>query len=143
MGEILRFEADRRAISITINSFQTEMPKDDRASLFPVIGLLYPEGLGKLSRADDVEQVRSACEAYGPYRQVFADAATNPDRSLEDAFFEYEVKLLKLAFEQQCHYGVFFAWLKLKEQEIRNLVWIAECLQQQRKDKINNYVTIF
>jgi V-type H+-transporting ATPase subunit d len=44
MGEILKFEADRRAINITLNSFGTELTKDDRAKLYPDFGWLYPEG---------------------------------------------------------------------------------------------------
>jgi hypothetical protein len=31
-----------------------------------------------------------------PYRQLFSDVASNPDKSLEDAFFEYEVQLNKV-----------------------------------------------
>jgi V-type H+-transporting ATPase subunit d len=38
MGRILAFEADRRAINITINSIGTELTKEQRARLFPTIG---------------------------------------------------------------------------------------------------------
>jgi hypothetical protein len=31
-------------INITINSFGTELQKEDRGALFPNFGLLYPEG---------------------------------------------------------------------------------------------------
>ncbi|KAJ1653798.1 H(+)-transporting V0 sector ATPase subunit d [Coemansia sp. RSA 25] len=65
------------------------------------------------------------------------------DLSLEDRFFAREVQLNKDSFEQQFHYGVFYSWLRLKEQEIRNVVWIAECISQQQKDKINNYTSIY
>lgn len=44
MGEILKFEADRRAINITLNSFGTELTKDDRSKLYPNFGNIYPEG---------------------------------------------------------------------------------------------------
>lgn len=65
MGEILKFEADRRVINITINSFNTELSKDDRAKLFPTCGRLYPDGNLRLARADDVDQVRGVVESYG------------------------------------------------------------------------------
>ncbi|KAJ3087826.1 H(+)-transporting V0 sector ATPase subunit d [Quaeritorhiza haematococci] len=142
MGELLQFEADRRVINITINSLNTELSKDDRARLFPTIGKLYPDGVGKLARADDVDQVRMVVEQYGEYRDFF-DTPPGSDKSLEDKFFEYEVQLNKKSFAQQFHYGVFYSYLKLKEQEIRNLVWIAECIAQQQKDRIGAYIGIF
>jgi len=145
MGEILQFEADRRSINITINSFGTELTKDDRAKLYPDFGLLFPEGTGKLTKADDIEQVRTAIEFCGPYRALFSDSVTSTgqEKSLEDAFFEYEAHLNILAFERQFGYGSFYAYFKLKEQEIRNIVWIAECIQQDQKAKINQYIPLF
>ena len=50
--------------------------------------------------------------------------------------------LNKLSFHQQFHYAIYYSYLKLKEQEIRNLVWIAECISQQQRDKLNNYISI-
>jgi len=38
----------------------------------------------------------------------------NSEKSLEDAFFEYEVHLNKLAFERQFNYGVFYAYVKVE-----------------------------
>lgn len=64
MGEILQFEADRRAINITINSFDTELSKEERAKLYPENGLLYPEGIRKLTNCDDIEQVKVALDSY-------------------------------------------------------------------------------
>jgi V-type H+-transporting ATPase subunit d len=71
MCEILAFEADRRAIIITINSFGTELTKDDRAKLYPKVGKLYPDGLAALARADDYEQVKAVAEYYAV--SVFGD----------------------------------------------------------------------
>jgi V-type H+-transporting ATPase subunit d len=54
-----------------------------------------------------------------------------------------QVHLNKLAFMQQFHHGVFYAYVKLKEQEIRNVVWISECIAQRHKTKIDNFIPIF
>jgi len=60
----IKFEADRRAFIITINSFGTELSKDDREKLYPTCGKLYPEGLHLLANADDYEQVKCVADYY-------------------------------------------------------------------------------
>ena len=88
---LLQFEADRRAIIITINSFGTELSKDDRAKLYPRCGKLNPDGLAALARADDYEQVKAVAEYYAEYSALFEGAGNNVgDKTLEDKFFEHE-----------------------------------------------------
>lgn len=65
----LQFEADRRAFIITINSFGTELTKEDRAKLYPRCGDLYPYGLQLLAKADDYDQVRQVADIYGVNRE--------------------------------------------------------------------------
>ncbi|CAK9784380.1 putative vacuolar ATP synthase subunit D [Cutaneotrichosporon oleaginosum] len=151
MAKILAFEADRRSINITINSFGTELSKDQRARLFPTIGRLYPEGNNMLARADDVEQVMAAVDHVPEYRAFFDRAGTanttstddqEAGSSLEDEFFKHDVALNKESFLQQFQYAIFYSIVKLKEQEVRNLTWIAECIAQDARSRINDYVPI-
>lgn len=136
------FEADRRAFVITINSFGTELDREARAKLYPKCGKLYPDGLTSLAHSDDYEQVRSVADYYLEYRNIF-EGQGNDDKTLEDKFFEHEAKLNLNAFMQRFHYGVFYSYLKLKEQECRNIVWISECVAQKHKSKIDNYIPIY
>ncbi|CAK8696147.1 V-type proton ATPase subunit d-like [Clavelina lepadiformis] len=143
MCEILAFEADRRSIIITINSFGTELTKEDRAKLYPRRGKLYPDGLIELARADDYETVKRIAEYYADYRPLFDGTGNGPgDKTLEDKFFEHEVTLNVNSFMQQFQYGVFYSYVKLKEQECRNVIWIAECIAQRHRAKIESYIPI-
>ena len=131
MSEILDFEADRRAINITINSFGTELSKDQRRKLYPDIGKLYPEGMLMLSRAEDLEGVALAVSGVGDYKRFFDEVGFNQGgigagnqsgglgteaKSLEDLFYQKEMELSKLVFTNQFTHAIIYAWVKLREQ---------------------------
>jgi len=142
MGRLLRFEADRRCIIITLNSFGTELGKDDKLKLYPKLGLLYPEIQEMLSNAENEEAVKQAISLFPQYAALFEAIQFDESKSLEDAFFEYEVKLNIESFESQFGYGCFYSYFKLKEQEIRNILWISECILQNQPDEVNRYIVI-
>jgi V-type H+-transporting ATPase subunit d len=131
MSEVLEFEADRRSINITINSFGTELTKQERKKLYPNLGKLHPEGTLMLSRADDLEGVKIAVDMVGDYKTFFEQAGLSQggsgpgnmgggsygdSKSLEDLFYQKEMELSKLVFTRQFTHAVVYAWVKLKEQ---------------------------
>jgi V-type H+-transporting ATPase subunit d len=131
MNEVLEFEADRRSINITLNSFGTELGKQERKKLYPNFGRLHPEGTLMLSRADDAEGVRIAVDGVYDYRTMMDQTGMggggglgnqsggiggDDGKSLEDLFYQKEMEISKLAFTYQFTHAVVYAWVKLKEQ---------------------------
>lgn len=132
MSEALEFEADRRSINITLNSFGTELSKAERKKLYPQLGRLHPEGTLMLSRAEDAEGVRIAVDGVSDYREMMDQTGMggggagignqsggiggDDGKSLEDLFYEKEMQIAKLAFTYQFTHAVVYAWVKLREQ---------------------------
>ncbi|KAK0271976.1 H(+)-transporting V0 sector ATPase subunit d [Friedmanniomyces endolithicus] len=163
MSEALEFEADRRSINITLNSFGTELSKQERKKLYPNFGRLHPEGTLMLSRAEDAEGVRIAVDGVSDYRDMMDQTGMSggnsgvgglgnqsggvggdtEGKSLEDMFYEREMQIAKMSFTFQFTHAIVYAWVKLREQEIRNITWIAECIAQNQKDRIGNYISVF
>lgn len=139
----IQFEADRRSIMITINSFRTELKPDERAELMPSCGRMFPMGTDALVKATRIDEVRDVMECFFGNSEFYQNYdPTKTSTTLEDIFFEEEVRLNKLSFMRSFHMGIFYSQLRLKEQEIRNIIWIAECIVLRRKSKINNYIPI-
>lgn len=67
-------------------------------------------------------------------------ASNSKFKSLEDLLYSETATMCELAFEQQFHYGIYYAWVKLKEQEIRNIVWIADMILMKRKEYISDQI---
>lgn len=149
MGELLKVRADTNAINITLNSFGTPlnepaMRSSDRKRLYPAVGHLYPAGTLMLADVSSEEELGRVMELFPQYAGIWnIHASGHGEKSIDDAFYERDVQMLELAFESQMHFTVFYAYVKLKEQEIRNLVWISECILQQQKDEINKFVPVF
>jgi V-type H+-transporting ATPase subunit d len=57
---------------------------------------------------------------------------------LDKLLYEEEVRRCCQCYEQQFHYAVFYAYMRLREQEIRNIMWISECVAQDQKTRIND-----
>ena len=147
MTNLLNFEADKRVINISLNSLNNpDLTAENKLSLFPSYGRLYPTYHSKLSEIDDVEQLKAIVDSIGEYKDLFSevpDSNSGGSKNLEDWFYLLEMQYCKNAFTQQFTLSTIWAWLRSKEQEIRNITWIAECIAQNQKNRIDNYISVY
>ncbi len=150
MGELLATRADMLAINIAYNSLNTELRgpggRASRQELFPAFGHLYPGGAELLAGAEDEEAMRRALQKSVPGYVPLWDSAPVDGRGvrdLSDAFFRYTVKQLELAFDGQFHYSPFYAYAKLKEQECKNIAWIATCMEHGVYSEVDRIIPVF
>jgi len=159
MGHMLKMEADFRVLLVTMNALNTNLSTEsklqDRNSLYPSFGYLYPEGTKELRKVWNDTTVRAALEPYSKYLSLFdqvkqfyeaesgvADGGKSVSgfQSIEDLIYAENVHMYEMAFEQQYHFGVFYGWVKLREQEIRNVRWIANMIILGTKDHIDDTI---
>lgn len=147
MLRLLNFEADKRVINISLNSLNNpDLTSEVKLSLFPNYGKLYPVNHLELSQAEEVEQLKSIVETVGEYQDLFSDVQDSNSglsKNLEDWFYLLEMQYCKNAFTQQFTLSTVWAWLRSKEQEVRNVTWIAECIAQNQKNRIDNYISVY
>eukprot|EP00931_Biecheleriopsis_adriatica_P039965 TRINITY_DN2285_c1_g1_i1.p1 TRINITY_DN2285_c1_g1~~TRINITY_DN2285_c1_g1_i1.p1 ORF type:complete len:412 (-),score=121.47 TRINITY_DN2285_c1_g1_i1:125-1303(-) len=156
MGHMLKMEADFRVLLVTMNALNTTLSQEnslqDRNALYPSFGYLYWEGTKELRKVFNDTTVRAALEPYSKYLGMWDQVKDFYDnesgerstqagfQSIEDLIYKENVHEYEMAFEQQYHFGVFYAWVKLREQEIRNLRWIANMIVLQTKDHIDDTI---
>eukprot|EP00920_Eleutheroschizon_duboscqi_P030140 GHVT01073086.1.p1 GENE.GHVT01073086.1~~GHVT01073086.1.p1 ORF type:complete len:452 (+),score=105.35 GHVT01073086.1:87-1358(+) len=113
---------------------------------FPKYASLYEQCKSFYLREGDAELLPTATSSSASASSSSSSAARGDEmkfKSLEDLLYAETVAVCERAFDQQFHYGIYYAWIKLKEQEIRNIVWIADMILMKRPEHVDQIVQIF
>ena len=138
MEDLLKYEADCQTIQIVYNSlaYNNQFQEEERKKVIPNFGYLYPETTTQLIKCNSLEQLRQILQPYPDYYELVKEI---PDpkkldefglqsglKTLDDLMFKESMKRYSIAFEQQFHFACFYAYIKIKEQEIKNIMLLAD-----------------
>jgi V-type H+-transporting ATPase subunit d len=94
---------------------------------------LYPDRDQELNQADSFEKLKLAVKGYEYERMLDqvseggrGEGFSSQGKSIDDVMFVEKARRYSMAFENGFHYGVFYSYLKMREMEIKNLVWLSE-----------------
>ena len=140
MEDLLKYEADCQTIQIVYNSlaYNNQFQEEERKKVIPYFGILYPETTTQLIKCNSLEQLRQILQPFPDYYELVKEI---PDpkkldefglqsglKTLDDLMFKESMKRYSIAFEQQFHFACFYAYIKIKEQEIKNIMLLADMI---------------
>ena len=138
MENLLKYEADCQTIQIVYNSlaYNNQFQEEERKKVIPYFGFLYPETTTQLIKCNSLEQLKQILQPFPDYYELVKEI---PDpkkldefglqsglKTLDDLMFKESMKRYSIAFEQQFHFACFYAYIKIKEQEIKNIMLLAD-----------------
>ena len=138
MENILKYEADCQTIQIVYNylAYNNQFQEEERKKVIPYFGFLYPETTTQLIKCNSLEQLKQILQPFPDYYELVKEI---PDpkkldefglqsglKTLDDLMFKESMKRYSIAFEQQFHFACFYAYIKIKEQEIKNIMLLAD-----------------
>ena len=138
MEDLLKYEADCQTIQIVYNSlaYNNQFQEEERKKVIPYFGFLYPETTTQLIKCNSLENLRQILQPFPDYYELVSEI---PDpkkldefglqsglKTLDDLMFKESMKRYSIAFEQQFHFACFYAYIKIKEQEIKNIMLLAD-----------------
>ncbi|KAF9761643.1 V-type proton ATPase subunit d [Nosema granulosis] len=132
IGDIFKVEADRYIVDLTLNTFCSEDIKGrERRKLYPKIYTMDEATVEALSEVDSQEDLKNIVSSKYNFRG-----------DLFSGLIQREIDIYNESFKMFNDISCMYAYFKLKEQEIRNILWIIECVSMNRRETIDNIIVL-
>ncbi|CAD26456.2 VACUOLAR ATP SYNTHASE SUBUNIT AC39 [Encephalitozoon cuniculi GB-M1] len=132
MREILRLEGDRQIIEIAMNTLNSkDLVGRKRMSLFPDVHSMDLRTRELLSHVEGLEDMKSVLSTR-----------YNFDKDISNVLIRAELQKYQESFSMYGDLSCVYSYFKIKEQEIKNILWVAECIIQNRRDAMDHLFVV-
>ena len=129
--KLLKLEGDKHNLDIVLSTLETDVDRHQKLRWMTNVTSFPQPVCEALARVTEAEELQMALGRVRGYRTLYQELR---DSDLETAFLRREIDAYLSAFEIFNDVTSLYAYLKLKEQEIRNILWVAECVVSGKRD---------
>ncbi|KAI5189867.1 V-type H+-transporting ATPase subunit d [Nematocida minor] len=137
LSELVLFEGDKRIIEILYSTVGTTMSAREKECLFPACSTFSDIHKDLLLNCKSIDELQGVLSTHSNHRNIVGN-----ERGLEDALIREEVRICNKSFYVYDDPSVVYTQLTLQELEVRNLIFMADCIIQGYKDHADQIVDI-
>lgn len=137
LSELVQFEGDRRIIEILYSTIGSKMPSHRKKSLFPIYSTFTEIHRTLLLNCKTADELNGVLSTHNLHRNIIGN-----EKGMEDALIREEIRICNKSFYVYDDPSVVYTQLKLQELEVRNLIFIADCIIQGYIDQADEIVDV-
>lgn len=135
---ILQCQGDRWILEIVLNTLEcSEYVGKKRMRLFPKVFSFNLGLVAKLSNCTNVDELKGLLVSH----PVFGDIVTADEDDMINALVKIEMEMYWESFTRANDIACVYAYLKIKEHEIKSIIMTVECISMKKKDFVKNLIT--
>lgn len=129
--KLLRLEGDKHNLDIVLSTLNSEISSQKKLCWMTFVTNFTHSEYRSLAETADIGELQSILGKTRTYR-TFCDELK--DKDMSSVFLRREVDAYMSTFDTFNDITSLYAYLKLKEQEIKNILCVAECVIQGRRN---------